>query len=159
MSRRITLKNIKHAAFASQETDCYEASVYFDDKKVGTVSNDGHGGCDYEYPTDKAAWKKMEDYISTLPKEEQYGLDQSLELICGDLVNEWLTAKDLKRALSKKVLFQKIGKEGLFQTKPARNKETLQNWIKQIGERSDTQVVLNRIPFDSALNIYVENAS
>jgi hypothetical protein len=158
---RIQLKNIKYAAFSSEETHCYEASVYFDGKKVGTVSNDGHGGSDYEYPTDKAAWAKMEDYILSLPSEDvelgngtTYNLLPSLEVICGDLVNDWLTAKDLKRALSKKVLFQKKGNDAVFETKAARNKATLNHWINQVAERDDTSEVLNLLPIEKALEIY-----
>jgi hypothetical protein len=67
---RITLKNIKHAEFASEETNCYKASVYFDGKRVGIVSNDGHGGCDYQWPRDQAGWDAMHEYISELNKRE-----------------------------------------------------------------------------------------
>ena len=160
MNKRITLKNVKHAEFASEETHCYEASVYFDGKRVGTVSNDGHGGADYEYPTDKAAWAKMEDYILTLPTEDvelgngtTYNLLPSLELICGDLVNEWLIDRDLKRALSKKVLFTKVGKEGVFQSKTA-SKSQIAHWLPQIAERDTTDKVLNLLPIEEAREIY-----
>ena len=43
---KIELKNIKLAQFASQETNCYQASIYVDGKKSGTVRNDGQGGAD-----------------------------------------------------------------------------------------------------------------
>ena len=154
MSKRIQLKGIKYAAFASEETHCYEASVYFDGKRIGTVSNDGHGGCDYEYPIDKAAWAKMNAYIATLPKEEKYGLEQCLEFICGDLVNEWLIDKDLKRAMAKKVLFTKVGTAGVYETKHARNREVLKAWIIQINDKSDTDQILNCLTFDDARELY-----
>lgn len=32
---RVTLRNIKHAAFASQETECFNATVYIDGVKEG----------------------------------------------------------------------------------------------------------------------------
>ncbi|WP_458416146.1 hypothetical protein [Pseudomonas aeruginosa] len=41
---RITLKNLKVADFASEETLCFTATVLFDGKPVATASNDGHGG-------------------------------------------------------------------------------------------------------------------
>ena len=47
---KLELKNVKHAAFASQETHCFEATLYVDGKRFATVSNEGHGGCNYEYP-------------------------------------------------------------------------------------------------------------
>jgi hypothetical protein len=41
---KITLKNFKHANFASEETYCFEATVYIDGKKAGFANNSGHGG-------------------------------------------------------------------------------------------------------------------
>ena len=42
----LEIKGIKHAAFASQETHCFEGSLYLNNKRIGVVSNEGHGGCD-----------------------------------------------------------------------------------------------------------------
>ena len=42
---KITLKNLKVAKFMSQETTCFQATVYVDGKKAGTAENEGHGGC------------------------------------------------------------------------------------------------------------------
>ena len=44
---RVKLKNVKHSASLSQETEAYTASVYLDGKKVGHVRNDGNGGPDF----------------------------------------------------------------------------------------------------------------
>lgn len=44
---RITLKNIKVLEAASDETLCFEASMYFDGKRVAIVHNEGHGGCHF----------------------------------------------------------------------------------------------------------------
>ena len=38
---KITLKNVKYSEFASQETYCFEATIYLDGKKAGQVRNDG----------------------------------------------------------------------------------------------------------------------
>lgn len=46
MEIKITLKNLKYAAFASEETSCFSATVYCDGKRLCTARNDGHGGCD-----------------------------------------------------------------------------------------------------------------
>jgi len=55
---KIELKNVKHSEFASRETDCFQASVYIDGKKAGTVGNDGQGGCNHYNP-----WK-LADILS-----------------------------------------------------------------------------------------------
>ena len=43
---KIELKNISHYARGSEETPCYNATVYVNGKKTIEVGNDGHGGCD-----------------------------------------------------------------------------------------------------------------
>jgi len=42
----IELKNLKVAEFASEETTCYEATVWVDGKRFCIASNQGHGGPD-----------------------------------------------------------------------------------------------------------------
>ncbi len=65
---KIELKNIKHAAFASEETYCFSASVLIDGVKEGEVSNDGHGGSHRWHPWALAA--KVEKHAKTLPVEK-----------------------------------------------------------------------------------------
>ena len=50
MESRISLKNIKYAAFASHETHCFEATVCLDGDRACKVENDGKGGSDHYYP-------------------------------------------------------------------------------------------------------------
>jgi len=38
----IELRGIKRTAWASEETHCYQATLYVDGEKWGTVSNQGH---------------------------------------------------------------------------------------------------------------------
>ncbi len=44
---QVTLKNLKICNFASEETICFQATVYVDGKKAGTAQNDGKGGCTF----------------------------------------------------------------------------------------------------------------
>src|SRR3546814_5489329 len=41
---RITLKSLKVADFASEETMCFSATVVFDGTPIAEARNDGHGG-------------------------------------------------------------------------------------------------------------------
>ena len=41
---RITLKHLKVADFASEETLCFTATVLFDGVAIADARNDGHGG-------------------------------------------------------------------------------------------------------------------
>ena len=42
----ITMKGLKVAEFASEETTCFQATVYVDGKRFCIASNEGHGGPD-----------------------------------------------------------------------------------------------------------------
>ena len=56
----VELKNFKHSEFASQETNCYEASLYYKGKRIAVVSNDGHGGCDNQHIEDGEGYAALE---------------------------------------------------------------------------------------------------
>ena len=46
---KLELKSIKHSAFASHETYCYQANLYVNGKAIAIVSNEVIGGCDSLY--------------------------------------------------------------------------------------------------------------
>ena len=146
---KLELKNIKHTEWASQETLCYEAALYVDGKPVALVSNDGHGGCDREYPHPKhkgdfrAAMAAVHAHFAALPVDEKYGMAQQLEYWCADTVNEYLTARDLKKALRKKFLFTLKDRAGLYESK-----------TRPSPTDNDVALLLNDAPFDDALAIY-----
>jgi hypothetical protein len=117
---KIELKNIKFAGFASQETSCYEATLHVDGKRFAHVSNDGRGGCDYVHPISPFTYEDLDQLEKTIAKEypkwgsefgdgkEEY--DTTLEIVCGDLLNQWHVDKDVKRTL-KKIAFVKSPEE------------------------------------------------
>ena len=47
---KLELKNISYYERGSEETPCYNATVYVNGKKAVEVSNDGRGGCDRQHP-------------------------------------------------------------------------------------------------------------
>ena len=112
---KIELKNIKYAEFASQETPCYEATLYVDGKRFAYVSNAGHGGSDHQEPIKPFTFKDIRKLQETIAKEypkwgSEYGdgdkYDTNLDIVCGDLLSQWLVDKDVKRTL-KKIAFVK----------------------------------------------------
>ena len=151
---KLSLKNIKHTAWASEETHCYQASLYVDGKPVATVSNDGRGGADryYDHPncvySGRSAWcdkmQEVHEYFKSLPNT--HGMEQCLEFWCADQVNDWLTARELKKKLKKEFLFQFADKVGVFAHK------TRPSLI------ADKATILNDLPFDEALAIWKETA-
>ena len=169
---KLELKNIKHTSWASEETHCYQASLYVDGKPVAIVSNDGHGGADRDYPhgqfrphlkdfTDvggdyPSVMRKVHEYFDGLPPSpfSYEGADgvmihdsmrQTLEFWCCDQVNDWLSARELKSKLKKEFLFQFADKVGVFahKTRPS---------------RAHKATILNDLPFDEALSIWKETA-
>lgn len=164
---KIELKNIKYADFASHETSCYEATIYIDGKKVGTVENDGHGGTDMVHPWSVA--QQIDAYAATLPKivcsfeDPDTGkpaeMSQNHETIFGEILSDWLSAKDLKRAMAKRILFVK--EDGrLYETKTQKMEELrLTLSIDSLAKRLGATAILNLMPFEQALNIYKKVAA
>ena len=145
---KLELKNIKHTAWASEETHCYQASLYVDGKPVATVSNDGHGGADryYDHPkcvySGRSAWcdkmQEVHEYFKSLPNTH------SLEFWCADQVNDWLSARELKKNLKKSYVYHFADGAGMFAHK--------------LRPASTVAVVLNDMPFADALAIWKETA-
>ena len=67
----ITLKNVKHAEFMSHETECFQATVYIDGEKAGTVSNDGHGGANLYIP--QSLYLRLREHCQTIPPDMEGG--------------------------------------------------------------------------------------
>ena len=159
---KLELKNIKHTAWASEETHCYQASLYVDGKPFAIVSNDGHGGCDRDYAHPKFKgdyfdmFRSVEAYFKSLPNTpsewNEDGMEQRLEFWCSDQVNDWLSSRELRRMMRTQILFQKEGEEeaGVFGTKYYPPKTDGNFWR---GRR-----ILNALPFADALAIWKETA-
>lgn len=159
---KIELKNIKHSEFASHETNCYQATIYIDGNRVGTVENAGHGGCDNVHPYQVA--QQIDEYAKTLPKivcsfidpdtGKPLELKQDHETIFGDILSTWLVSKDLKQLMSKRIVFVK--EDGnVYETKampPIDLKRNL-NQVR-LPEMLKAKTILNLLPFDQALTIY-----
>jgi len=118
---KFQIKNFKHAEFASEETNCFEATLYLDGKRFCIVSNDGQGAENNYYPLPNSKIKQNELWkeISTIDKElgvevlevnltedRTYKLNNCLDLVVSDLVNAELYRKDAKKLL-KKIAYMK----------------------------------------------------
>ena len=155
----LELKNIKYSAFASQETHCYQAYLYFKGKKVASVGNDGHGGCDHQHFTSKEAEKAVHEWLWGMggywPHNcDKYGEATALEFWCCYRVNDFLQQKDLKKLLSKRVVYTIKGEEGIWQTQAAPRAAVRDKWIEEVLERPDTDQVLNKLSLGEAIALY-----
>ena len=104
----ITLKNVKHAVFMSQETECFEASVYINGKKAGTVSNAGHGGCNDYHPWD--LYQTLQAHCDTIPPD-MAGYRVTPDEIIGNLFETWYNKKQYSKLCKRQTLFRIPGKE------------------------------------------------
>ena len=162
---KIELKNIKHSEFASQETNCYQATIYINGKKVGTVENGGYGGCDNVHPYEVA--NQIDEYAKTLPKivcdwiDRETGkpaeMTQTHETIFSDILNYWLVSKDLKRIMSKRIVYQKGDDKAIYQTRtmsPAEKEKLLAN-----EDYTKERKIFNLMPFDQAVQLFKASAN
>jgi len=106
---RIKLKNIKFSEWNSEETNCFQSDIYFDNKKVGFCSNEGRGGnthCQWISVDTKEKFKEMEEYCKTLPDieypstltgHEKFSIPSDLENVVDRIFEEWLEQKEDKK--------------------------------------------------------------
>lgn len=155
MKFEIKLKNIKHAAFASQETHCFTATVYLNGERFCTVENDGRGGCDDFRPLkgDKNSeiYAKIKEINAELSKEiikgDGFEIENDIEIVIGDLVNEWLQEKEVKKVLKKIAYIKKGGDLYTVNLKPTA--ENI-NRVKQQKWWDKSNICLNHLPFEQA---------
>jgi len=155
---KIELKNIKHSAWASHETHCYQATLYVDGVRWGTVSNQGHGGCDDLHGENKSydEIKELNDRIEETYEPYQYEgytLKKDLEMVCHDLVNQWLRDKDFNRAMKSKVLFTKPDVQGVWQL-AVKKPHTLETTLTALRSANPQYTYLADLPVDEAKAIY-----
>lgn len=141
---RIELRRVVYNARLSQETAAFAADVWVNGKKAGTVQNEGTGGANRVSPP--SLERLLEEHAQTLPPlppAPELGsptpLAMNAELLIGELLEEYLAAKDLKRLFRTYWLF--VGKD-----------ERLYQVPKNTGARP--QEPLNDMPFDAALRLY-----
>ena len=106
---QIELKSFKYSAFASQETACFQAALWIDGKKRGTVRNDGHGGCNYFFPWEVE--REINAWAKTLPPcslGKMYGLiPMNAEILISELVDDEIERRHLKRRCLRVTMFRK----------------------------------------------------
>tara|TARA_R100000152_G_C6772887_1_gene200014 strand:- start:1324 stop:1827 length:504 start_codon:yes stop_codon:yes gene_type:complete len=161
----ITVKNVKIAEFASEETLCFQATVYVDGKRAFTAHNDGHGGSNYYYPLKggtRDAIKSVEKYAAALPKIETtlpsfntdgsddcFSYQPDIDHLVNEAVEDFQIQKDVKRLLKKVAIFDD-GEIYTFNI-AGRDAPRVRN---QIEERHPKCIILNLEPLDEAVKLY-----
>ena len=103
---KFELKNIKFYESMSEETNCFQADLFINGKKIAYVKNTGQGGCtDYGVHDFKLqnVLRVAELYCLSLPKEKIEGMmsdfefQPTLESKIDDLFEQWLKSKGDKK--------------------------------------------------------------
>jgi hypothetical protein len=155
----ITLKNIKVAKFASQETHCYTATLYVNGEKWGTVGNDGHGGSDYFHDLPGKPRKDMDQLNSLIAKNYPIKNDtnvdyailfnESLDSLCSDLVTDHLLGKWVSNLLKNKLVLKRP--DGFYSI-PLNGKPPEQAATKITMKYPDAEII-NFMPINEAIAI------
>ena len=118
----VTIKNLKYSEFMSQETHCFEGTVYVDGERFCYARNDGHGGCDSYDPINRTdnLWESIEALNKKLRAERAdefkthkrgdgstFEIGPDFECLVCDAVTDALYLRDAKRCMGRKWLWLK----------------------------------------------------
>lgn len=158
---KLSLSKIKYAAFASQETNCFEAILCIDGVPSLRVNNDGHGGSDWHHDIVPGATKRVIEYAETLPEEahplckdhldntKPLMLKPTIETLVGDLLEDYLVNRQLKAKLKGHTLFVEPSLLGIRQVKGTGAPVT--DWVVRNYPKAR---ILNLMPYAEALKIF-----
>ena len=162
---KLELKKIKYCKWMSEETHCYSAIVYVDDKAMIEVSNEGHGGGDTQWAikpfTDQDIEKINSWCEKNLPKwkmdNKEY--DTDLEGWCGDQISKYIDDKylksDFKKDIKSKILF--VENKGLRQITFKKCKTLTDAHFNYFKSKHPNISALNFMPQDKAFKIYAQH--
>ncbi|MDJ0390204.1 hypothetical protein QMO56_19005 [Roseomonas sp. E05] len=158
---KIELRKIDYSASLSEETNAFSAEVWIDGKKEGHAQNHGTGGPTDVHPNTLRA--RLDEYGKTLPKVdigaslggEPHLIVQDAEWIVGQLLDDWILLRDLRKRLKKRVLYVELGQHGIMQTKvlpPEKIAQILGS--AEIKAKWRVETWLNSLPEEEALKLF-----
>ena len=103
---KLELKNVKFYESMSEETNCFQADLFINGKKIAYVKNTGQGGCTdygcYDLKTQDFL-REVEVYFKLMPmrrsEEFDFEYQPTLENEIDDLFEAWLKVKEDKKFL------------------------------------------------------------
>lgn len=165
----ITVKNLKHAEFASEETYCFEATVYVDNERFCLASNDGHGGCDRYEPlggnSQSDLYIKIAKIDETIKRERAsefethtrkdgttFETGPDFEEAVNAAVTNALIEKDVKRILRRVVFIKPDTEKGKYFTLGSHLKPSPKTYaiVKDAPWWKPEYTILNELSFDKA---------
>lgn len=150
----ISLKNVKYIAANSLDSHCFSATVYVDGKKSFVASDDGCGGNIVFSGVPKhlntlEMSRKLFDDSDCTKEEARYLRDNYLEVVIGNLVNDFLARKEALRIL-KRISYIHGGEIYSFKAKFKPTPENLAK-VKQLDSWKKGSILLNELPKEEAI--------
>lgn len=161
---KIELRDVKYAAFSSEESNYFKATVCIDGERVGTVSNDGLGGKHWYNPTFLGL--KLTQYAETLPPYKSHGtlLSRDADSIIDDAFEDYQLDRLLKPLLSENFVFLKPNDDTIHLIKPNPREEKSAGEICEMfmaqGKQDLLRIqlgadkLLNILPYEEAFQLY-----
>tara|TARA_B100000900_G_C20331286_1_gene614321 strand:- start:62 stop:580 length:519 start_codon:yes stop_codon:yes gene_type:complete len=161
---KIEVKNISYYKRGSEETPCYNATVYINGKKAVEVSNDGHGGSDRQHVWHENGFRLQEINEWCVAKfgkstweygGQTYSTDLDLEHYCHDELYKHLDTKLLKRNMKKNIMFfrdENDIKSGQYSLAKIQN--NIGGLMAYIKDKYPKSFILNDMPFEKALETF-----
>ncbi|UWQ19798.1 hypothetical protein [Jannaschia sp. M317] len=151
---KIELHAIRYSAAASQETAFYSADLHVNGRRIGTISNGGTGGEDVVHG-DRAAYAVANAWCrANLPPwrtPDGLAFETDLELHCATLLQQWIDADELRRALAERVLWRDPVDRRVY---GLRHHGRIEAAISSVRRRHPDVTILNELPFVMALAIW-----
>ncbi len=145
----LTAKNIQK--FQTNDGYAWSASFYLRDKKIGSASDQGHGGEVDTRGLNPTALAEIEDYAKTLPK---FGGDMNLEqdaaMVLEAVMWDTVDQRKTKSLLKRKVVA--VLPKGIYEWKIAKGR-TADEVMEKVLEQYPDAKLLNRLPLDEANRI------
>lgn len=165
---KIELRNIKILASLSEETPAYTGTLFVDGKKIGDVSNHGHGGCD-EYHGDEAAYTAAARFIHAQEKDDEpvndYWKDKpdalarlSFEGWCHTKAFESLEVKNFASKLSRSIMYTRPNEKNIFAVTFPKGKDKA-TILAAYKAKYPTYTFLNGMPTAEAFTVYMANVA
>lgn len=167
---RITLKHLKVADFASEETLCFTATVVFDGKSIAIADNSGRGGMTNLFPLDGQHDRllKAGEYASSLPPEElgpadgfdpplmiEITLDYLVDVLAEAMHAERKERAAFNRHMASKLLFVKDGTlKYLKNVKPRTISNPKAYFTALRAKHASSIVILAELPREEAFTVW-----
>ena len=157
---KLELKNIKHANWASEETQCYDAVLYVDGDPFLMVSNEGRGGADRDDQDPRfkgdftSKYRALREYCREAYKFKGFKdtwINGSIELACHTLLEDHLESKFYKKVL-KQVCFVDDNGDILSFPKRVKPSPTIYNTIREQRDDLKDVTFLNELSFVDAVS-------